>query len=193
MSNGLASEIKIPIEYTSLEFVRPITWEEIFNQWRKGEAKQKSWKKHWEERGFSSWEEWRQAYAAPLQPEFLSWYLYKINDPLKEFPLIFGVPADAWIRKAYNGEKTKQMQDIINAPVFKENDKIIDIKKDFPKETMFTGLICENKIVLVEGMHRACAIASWDPNIPFDSQLTIALALWNKEIPDIGGNYKNKK
>jgi hypothetical protein len=189
----MENKLEIPAEYSSLKFIRPIAWQEIFEQWRKGEAGQESWKKHWEDRGFSSWNEWRQAYAAPLQPESLQWYLYRINNPLKEFPLIFGVPADAWIRKAYDGETTKKLSEITNAPVFKENNKIIAIKKDFPKETMFTGLICENKIVLVEGMHRACAIASWNQNIPFDSQVSIALALWNKEIPAIGGNYKNKK
>lgn len=187
----MENNLKIPEQYTSLEFIHPISWSEIFGKWREGEAGQESWQKLWKERGFSSWDEWRAAYAAPLEPENLQWSLYKINNPLKEFPLIFGVPTDAWIRKAYNGETTKRLDEIVDVPVFKENDKVLAIKKDFPKETMFTGLVCDDKIVLVEGMHRACVITSWDQQIPLNSEITIALALWEKEIPRIGGDYKN--
>jgi hypothetical protein len=190
--NRIENGIEIPAEYTSLEFVRPISWEEIFDQWRKGEAGQESWKRHWEERGFDSWDEWRTAYAEPLQPASLHWSLYEIKNPLKEFPLIFGVPTDAWIRKVYNGETTKQLRKITDSPFFQENEKVSSIKKSFPQETMLTGLVHENKIILIEGMHRACALAGWDKNIPLDSEITIALALWDKEISRIGGNYKNK-
>jgi hypothetical protein len=189
---NIEKNLVIPKDYSSFEFVRPISWEEIFNCWRRGEAGQESWKRHWEERGFDSWDEWRTTYASPLQPASLQWHLYKITDPLKDFPSIFGVPANAWIKKAYNGEATKQLKTILDNPIIKENDKIQAIKKDFPKETMLTGIIYDEKIVLIEGMHRACAMASWDPKIPFNSDVTIALALWEKEIPAIGGNYKNK-
>lgn len=186
----MENELKIPNQYASLEFVRSISWPEIFDQWKASEAHQESWKKHWEERGFSSWDEWRTAYVAPIEPETLSWSLYKINNPLQELPLIFGVPADTWIKKAYAGETTKKLKDILDTPLVKENDKISAVKNNFPKETMLTGLIFGDKIMLVEGMHRACALASWDTKVPLNSEITIALALWKKEIPRVGGNYK---
>lgn len=183
--------LAIPNQYSSLEFIKPIGWPEIFETWRKGEAHQESWKKHWEERGFSSWEEWREAYAQPLTSEGLDWHLYKINKPLEEFPNIYGVPSDAWIKKAYNGEKTKILKDIINLPIVTENDKVTAIKKYFPKNTMFTGIIVDEKIVLIEGQHRALALTSWDKSVPLNSEIMIALTEWKeKEIPRIGGNYK---
>ena len=71
--------LNIPKTYSSLKPIRPISWPEIFATWKAGEAHQKSWQEHWQERGFESWDEWRQAYAAPLHPENLEWFLYKIN------------------------------------------------------------------------------------------------------------------
>jgi len=182
--------LNIPKIHTSLEFISPISWLEIFATWKAGEAHQKSWQKHWQERGFASWDEWRQAYAAPLKPETLNWFLYKIKDPLKELPNFYGTPTKAWIEKAYGGEQTKKFSEIINFPIIKDNFKVLDIKENFPRKTMFTGLIHDNNIVLVEGMHRGAALADWDSQKSLNSEITIALAEWNDKIPAIGGDYK---
>jgi len=181
----------IPKQYSSLKLIRPISWEEIFNNWRELEAWQESWKRHWESRGFSSWDEWREGYAAPLNPTTLEWYLYQISDPVRDLPLFYGVPSRSWVDKAYGGETTKQLKDILELPIVSENSKVLGIRKDFPKKTMFTGLVYDGKIVLVEGMHRSCVLAGWNPKIPFEGEVTIALASWDKkEIPIVGGNYK---
>ncbi|OGI16525.1 MAG: hypothetical protein A3J63_02910 [Candidatus Moranbacteria bacterium RIFCSPHIGHO2_02_FULL_40_12b] len=182
--------LNIPKQFSSFKFIRPIQWPEIFDAWRSGEARQESWKRHWEERGFGSWDEWRTEYAKPFQPETLNWFLYEISDPTREFPEIYCVPSKSWIEKAYGGKITKQFKDIAGDPIIKDNNKIIAIKNDFPKKTMLTGLLCGEKIVLVEGMHRAAALATWDSKVPFNSKIYMAIAEWNKEIPIIGGNYK---
>lgn len=183
--------LEIP-EKLSLKFLKSIKWEEIFNIWREGEEKQESWKKHWEERGFSSWEEWRTAYAKPLKPVSLKWALYQIKNPTKDLLFFYGVPSRSWVEKAYGGEKLKQLKEIISLPIISENHKISDIKNNFPKNTMLTAILYEGKIVLIEGMHRAAALASWDsPKLP-KSNIFLALALWKeKDIPVIGGNYKD--
>lgn len=184
--------LSIPQRYT-LEFIKAIEWPEIFNQWREREAEQVSWKKHWEKRGFDSWDEWREAYAAPLEPQNIRWSLYKISNPINDLPLFYGTPTRGWIDKAYGGKKTMLLKDLVQLPIITENEKVLSIKKDFPKVTMLTGLIYENNIILVEGQHRAGALAGWDPQTPLDSEVTIALAEWNKgELPILGGNYKNK-
>ncbi len=174
-------------------FLNPITWSEIFDTWREREARQASWKEHWESRGFESWDEWRRAYIGPYRPETRDWSLYRVPDPTRVFPDIFSVPTDAWIRKAYGGETTKQFRDIVDMPVFKENAKIDAIRKDFPDDTMLIGLWFRGDIVLLEGMHRAAALATRDPNIPFTGEVTIALAKWTEpELLRIGGDYKDK-
>lgn len=181
--------LKIPEKF-SLKYLRPITWQEIFDEWREGEAWQKSWKKHWQERGFDSWDEWRKAYVKPFQPENLDWFLYKIEKPLKDVPNFFGVPSRSWIEKAYHGKITKRLKEITNEPIVTDNSRVLKLKKDFPKKTMLTGFLRNNEIILVEGMHRAMTLASWDKSKPLNSEITIALALWEKEIPKVGHNYK---
>ena len=107
-----------------------------------------------------------------------------------DVPNFYGVPSKGWIEKAYDGETTKKLKDILNLPIITENDKIQAIKKDFPKETMLTGIIHNEKIILVEGMHRACAIASWDKEKPFHAKVLIALAKWNQpNLPTTSSGY----
>lgn len=184
--------LNIPKQYASLEFVKPLTWKDIFDKWRELEAWQKSWKKHLENRGFSSWDEWREAYAAPISSKNLAWFLYEIKNPLADSPLFYGTPTRSWIDKVYEGEITKQLKDVLYHPTILNNAKIKEIKNNFPAETMLTGIVWENKIILIEGMHRACALADWDPKYPLNSNLTIALALWKEtDIPVLGGNFKN--
>ncbi|HCP08929.1 MAG TPA: hypothetical protein DIT25_03985 [Candidatus Moranbacteria bacterium] len=184
--------LKIPKKYSSLEFIKLITWSEIFEVWKKGEAHQESWKKHREERGFASWDEWREAYARPLNLETLEWSLYRIKNPTEEALNFYGTPTRGWVEKAYNGQTTKQLKDIVGLPIISENDKIKAIKKNFPKEAMLTGLVHDGKIILIEGMHRSCALASWGQKQELNSKITIALAAWDKDIQILGGNYKNK-
>lgn len=160
--------------------------------WRKLEAWQEAWKKHWTERGFDSWDDWRKAYIAPYQPEDLSWKLYEITNPLRDTPYLYGTPTKGWIEKVYNGETTLQLKDLSRHSVIRDNEKILDIKNNFPVETMLTGIVHQEKIVLLEGMHRANALANWDINTPFRGRVTIALAEWNRPILRIGGNYKSK-
>ena len=42
----------------NLEYIHDIEWKDVFAVWRIGESYQENWKKHWEERGFESWDEW---------------------------------------------------------------------------------------------------------------------------------------
>lgn len=182
----------IPKQYSSITFIQDTSWQGVFDTWRDLEAWQNSWKQHWEERGFDSWDEWRKAYIEPYHPESLSWALYKITDPLQDVPHFYGTPTKGWIEKVYNGETTLQLKDLVTHPVITNNEKIIDIKKDFPPETMLTGIIFEDKIVLLEGMHRANAITTWNPKDAFTGTITIALAEWKHHLIKIGGNYKSK-
>lgn len=182
----------IPKQYLSITFVQDISWQEVFDTWRDLEARQESWQRHWEERGFDSWDEWRKTYLEPYHPELLSWTLYEITSPLQDVPHFYGTPTKGWIEKAYKGETTMQLKDLVTHPIITNNEKIIDIRKDFPAKTMLTGIIFENKIVLLEGMHRANAITTWDPKNTFTGTIMIALAEWNQPLVKIGGNYKSK-
>ncbi|HBI16669.1 MAG TPA: hypothetical protein DDY52_00715 [Candidatus Moranbacteria bacterium] len=176
--------LEIPEQYASLEFEREIEWRDIFAAWRVSEAYQKDWKNHWIERGFESWDDWRENYIAPLEPEKHLWKIYRINNPLQDVNLMYGVPSRGWQEKCYAGETTKTIKEILNHPVVMENEKVKLIMNNFPFQTMLTGVIHENKIVLVEGMHRALALAQIDNKGKGD--VVIALTDYEGELPSIG-------
>jgi len=153
---------------------------------REGESHQDTWRKHWEERGFSSWGEWRSDYIQPIQPEDRQWYLYKIQKPYACVREFYGVPSRGWIQKCYNGQITKKIGDILPHPTIRDNNKIQSIIKNYPKKVMFVGIVHEGKIVLVEGMHRGCALTRMDEKSLDNHMVTIALAEFEGEIPRLG-------
>lgn len=184
--------MEIPKQYKSLEYLHDVKWNDIFSVWRSREAYQNTWKEHWEERGFDSWDEWRKNYASPIKPKDKNWKIYKIND-IADIQEIYGVPSRAWIKNCYDGEITMKLGDILNHPMVKDNGKIEAILNNFPYQTMFTGIINGEKIVLIEGMHRALASAEmYRKNIAPNTIIVIALSEHSGEIPKIGkGDNKN--
>ena len=62
------------------------------------------------------------------------------------------------------------------------------VLRDFPTKTMFTGVVHDGKIILVEGMHRALALARMAKDVlPLPAiDLTTALCNYPEEIPALG-------
>lgn len=177
-------ELKIPQQYKSLEYINDIEWKDIFAVWRSGEAYQKDWKEHWLARGFESWDDWRENYVAPLEPNKHLWKIYHINSPSQDMRLMYGVPSRGWQEKCYGGEITKMIKDILMHPLVTENKKVELIKRNFPFQTMLTGVVHEGKIVLIEGMHRALALSQGIND--YDGDVVIALTNYEGELPSIG-------
>ncbi|MEF3692517.1 MAG: hypothetical protein V3574_05695 [Candidatus Moraniibacteriota bacterium] len=175
--------MKIPQQYESFEYAGGIKWSEIFSIWKSYEAYQKDWEAHWLERGFESWDDWRNNYVAPLEPEKCLWKVYRIIKPNEDVNLIYGVPSRGWQEKCYQGEKTKMIGDILTHQTVAENKKVKSIIKNFPYQTMLTGVINEGKIVLIEGMHRALALAQIKDT---EGDIVIALTQYEGDLPSIG-------
>ena len=175
--------MNIPKQYRSLQYVHDISWSDVFAVWRSYEAYQKGWEAHWVERGFDSWDAWRGGYVAPLLPEKRIWKVYRIADPLCDVSLMYGVPSRGWQAKCYNGAPTKMIGDILSHPIVADNPKIRAVQENFPFQTMFTGIVHEEKIILVEGMHRACALARMKE---YKGDVVIALVAYDGDIPSIG-------
>ncbi|MFA5985977.1 MAG: hypothetical protein WC819_01350 [Parcubacteria group bacterium] len=176
--------MNIPKQYTSLTYIHDIDWRDIFAVWRSYEAYQKGWEKHWIERGFDSWDMWRRSYIASLAPESRQWEVYRIADPAHDVSLMYGVPSRGWQAKCYDGASTKRIADILLHPMVADNPKMREIEENFPHQTMLTGIVHEGKIVLAEGMHRACVLARM--KACKENDVTIALAPYDGEIPSIG-------
>lgn len=184
--------MKIPDQYKSLEYIHDMDWDEIFSIWRSYEAYQKSWEEHWRERGFSSWDDWRKNYISPIDPGNKYWKIYRIKN-VNDILNFYGVPSRGWIEKCYNGEITKRLSEIEEHPIVRNNNKIDVIKNNFPYQTMLTGVINKNKIVLVEGMHRAMALTGMAKSgLKNNGDVVIALAEYEGELPRLGKGDSTK-
>ena len=173
----------------NLEFIQKLTWDEVFDIWRKNEAYEGShWHSHYQSRGFKTWEDWRMSYVKPFGLEDLNWQLFSINDPLKAAPLFHGGPFRSWVEKFYQGQEFPSFADLAQNPLVQSHQGIQSFIKNFPKQTTLTGIILKGKIIIFEGMHRCAALALAAKNgIKIDSEIKIALAEYNKDlIPVIG-------
>ena len=179
----------IPAQYTSLQYVHDICWRDVFAVWRSHEAYQKDWEEHWIERGFDSWDAWRTNYIAPLEPTVRQWGIYRIENLSYDISLMYGVPSRGWQQTCYGGERTKMIADILVHKVVAENVKIHNVLHRLPYQTMLMGIVHEERIVLVDGMHRACALAQSTKN--FVGDVVIALTEHDGDIPLIGNGSQN--
>jgi hypothetical protein len=180
--------LEIPKQYESLEYVHNIDWQDVFAVWRAYEAYQKNWRKHWEERGFESWDEWRQNYIAPIKPEEKKWSVWRVNRPIEDFPKIYGVPSKGWQQDVYpEGVQTMPLREIVELlkTDFGKNEKVEAIKNNFPYQTMLTGIVNKGRIVLVEGMHRSLALVTMSEN-KIKGDVVLALAEHNEILPTVG-------
>lgn len=169
-----------------LEYKYKITWQEIMAIWRVGEATQQQWREHWQERGFGSWQQWRTAYAKPLDPQSMPWHVYEIKD-LAVLSDMYGAPTKGWIDKCYQGKKTRKLGDRLVQEFVKENEKVNAITKNPPYQTMLTGILHEKDIILVEGMHRALAIHNLAADDRYDGNATIAVGVYSgSSVPVLG-------
>jgi len=180
--------LKIPKQYKSLSYIYDIEWQDIFAVWRAYESYQKDWQDHWEERGFKSWDEWRKDYISPLEPENRKWSIWRIEKPSDDIAQIYGVPARGWRRHFYGDKITMPLQDVVEKMREKysiddegKNEKIELLKNNFPYQTMLTGIINKDKIILIEGMHRGVALTMMDEQ-EIIGDVTIALAEYDEDL-----------
>ncbi|MBI4142416.1 hypothetical protein HY480_00915 [Candidatus Uhrbacteria bacterium] len=137
----------------------PLTWTQVFAIWRTDEGDDSHWGPHARERGFPNWEAWRMTYATPLRLPERSWSLYRVDDPIVWVPMFRGGPFGSWIRKYYRGAPHPSFTTLARHPDIISHDGVLALRDAFPNETTITGLLHDEGIVIVEGMHRCCAIA----------------------------------
>jgi hypothetical protein len=173
-----------------LQYIKDLSWEEVFEIWRKNESYKNKWEAHYKSRGFNSWEEWRKSGAEPLHPEKRKWRLYNVKNPVKTVPEFRGGPFQSWVKYFYLGEDCPTLAKLTEHPGVKFHKGIREVMENFPKETIITGAVTRNGIVILEGMHRCLAIAlanAEDKRIK--TILNIALTEYLEDkMPILGGN-----
>ena len=149
------SQIKKPF----LKYLRPLDWEEVFDFWRRNEAHRPNWIKVYKERGFASWDAWRQKYIKPFKCDKAEWHFYELIDPEKNILFFYGGPFETWKKLYYKKKKALKFSEIAELSEIQENEYVNSLADNFPEKTVIIGLVVGRKIVIIEGMHRSCAIA----------------------------------
>lgn len=172
------------------EFLRPIkslSWADVFSLWREGESHLPRWVEHYRKSGFASWDDWRSNTLKDLGHQGLAWTLFELLDPVLHVPDFIGGPFRPWIARYYDGAKSRTFREIVKSPALRANPIVREMVTDFPKETYIVGLQTGPEIVVIEGMHRCCALAlAAETNATIDTKVFMALAPYSSEVPEMG-------
>jgi hypothetical protein len=176
----------------SLQLIRPLCWEEVFLFWYESEGKNPNWINLAKERGFASWADWRlKGYAERFQCAQANWGLYEIKNPGEVVSDWYGGPFRTWIERHYNGAKTKtfgelaKQEDVFNHPGIKS------MADNYPKDSIITALkLADGRIMVIEGSHRACALALMSKNEQdYPGKLIFAIGESSlSDLPTVGQN-----
>jgi hypothetical protein len=183
----MSSQAKLNPQDAWLKRVKPLTWADVFSLWRDAESKLPHWIEHFKKSGFDSWDDWRTNTLKDLRCRDLEWTLFEITDPLRLVPGLFGGPFRPWITRYYEGAKHVTFRELAKHPAVQENPIIREMGSNFPKETYLVGLRTDRGIIIIEGMHRCCALAIAAENgKTIESRVFIALAGYHGELPEMG-------
>ena len=171
----------------ALTEIGPTSWEEVFSIWRNGEANIPRWVDHYERRGFDSWDEWRKSTIQDLKAEKLNWKIYRLHDSQKAVPHFYGGPFRAWMQKYYGGSPIAPFSEIIEHEEVQKSQLVREMIENFPKKTTLIGLLADDKVVILEGLHRCSALAvAAQKGMKIKTEAYILLAEFSQEIPIMG-------
>lgn len=157
--------------------MRSVTWQEVFDYWRESEA-DAGWDTVWKERGFESWDQWRETYADELGLAQATWEEFEVSRDPREFAAgLWAGGFNGWADFWPEGTQCARMSQIADHPNVPHNDKIKKILEDFPKKTTIMLLSYATEYTVFEGMHRCATLAlmkKWGQ--PVDTQLRAFVA-----------------
>ena len=147
-----------------MRFIKNTTWPEVFAGWRERESGNPGWVRCAQEKGWPDWESWRKNTAEQIKADQRAWQIFEFTDPAEEIPQMLIGPYSSWQARVTDKNKTS-FEQLLNIPephgYFSRHDGVLLILKGLPFSTEMIGLILDdiNKIVCLEGHHRATAIA----------------------------------
>ena len=136
----------------------------MFEGWMEREAGNPGWVRCATEiKGWSDWESWRRFSASLIGADKHDWQIFEFTDPNGEIPKMLVGPYSGWQRDLPL-KNTTSFDDLLDIPEqyerFNKHDGVISIINGLPFQTELIDLIRDkdNKIVCLEGQHRATAI-----------------------------------
>lgn len=174
-----------------LRFLQPIPWPEVNRLWQRQERRS-GWAKHYRGQGYRSWQEWRNAGFRPFRPHRRAWSLYEVSQPLQTIPRWYGGPFRGWKGIHYRGRSTASFAELAIRPKILRHPKVRGLLRQFPKNSLMIGAMIGRRLYILEGMHRACALAlAAQQGRPVRARITIALTRLRQPLPDL--SHPSKK
>jgi hypothetical protein len=189
-----------------MKLVTGTTWERVFDGWRKREGNDPAWIEcAIKLKGWPDWESWRRFFASQINAAERKWRIFSFDDGMEEIPKMLVGPYAGW-QSRHPDKNNFTFLDLLEIPeqyeFWRKHPKIRSIISNFPPMTEFIGMMREdvNKIVCLEGHHRATAVAvarKEGLNIDFSIKPRIALTVLTTEELSIldkvlkRGSFKN--
>jgi hypothetical protein len=153
-----------------VEYIQDISWEEIERQWKAGE--EPVWHDIYSKKGLKNWEEWRMGRANMMHlPERL-WTLEKPENVIAEVRQMFCDASTVW-SKFYEDRAESDFGHLKDHTFFRTHPRVLAMRENFRSESPIIGLKNQGKIIVIDGHHRATAIAGMDAGQ--SPQVTFAL------------------
>lgn len=147
-----------------MRLIKNTTWEKVFESWKKRESSNPDWIRCATEiKGWPDWESWRKHSASQIMAEKRDWQIHEFTDPIREIPAMLVGPYSGW-QSRLPQKNVATFEDLLSIPKqlekFSKHDGVISIMNGLPFTTEFIGIVRDdiNKIVCLEGHHRATAI-----------------------------------
>jgi len=166
--------------------IQPITWQKVYRTWKKNEDHD-FWRAHYQPRGFSSWPEWRKNYIQPLGLEKLKWQTGELKN-IKDILNFYGGPFKAWKKYFYKNKNSLTFKQLALLSKIKNNKRFKKLINNFPGQTTLIAIQRKNKIIIIDGMHRATALALMiNKKQKIKTKINIAFAEYHKKtLPLLG-------
>lgn len=148
------------INKQEFKFIRDLHWEEVFIFWYENEGHKENWINLAKERGYNSWADWRlSSYADKFECQKVDWGLYEIQNAPRVIADFYGGPFRTWVENYYEGQETKSFAELIKNSEVKNKTAVQAMSLNFPVDKKITFLQLQDRIYVIEGMHRCCALA----------------------------------
>ncbi len=166
----------------NLKLLKKLRWDDVFEVWRRTEENLEHWKRYWHSKGYKSWADWRMKKVRAINADKMKWGLYEVKDPIKTISSWKGGPFTGWLKYFYaplgkNARNLPTFTELATNPAVANHHYILGLITAFPKSITLTAVKTSQGIVIIEGMHRACAIAlSSAQGRPVKTKVKVALA-----------------
>jgi len=143
-----------------MEYVCESSWEEVQDNWKTSEDNE-LWKAHYQGLGFKSWEDWRWSRIKLLGMEDREWTIEKTDNVIQEVREMFCDASTRWT-DFYDDRKDSTFGRLKDDPFLVSHQRVRSIRENFPQGSQMIGLRNADEIIVLDGHHRATAIAGMD-------------------------------